>query len=161
MEENKAEVAVVDDAKKEKSQSAEQPRALGWKQQVALSAALSVVFSVLSLFAYDKWYAQKLVSVDMKGYVKLMGYKYGSGEIDDMKLRQAYDKMGQLVDSIPSNRAAISADVALRNVEPYKLGHEEELKQYEEIRMQLLRKFLSGQNQGQPQGMEGADAARP
>lgn len=163
MEEVKTVETAVDNEKNEdaQAQATKQPKVFGWKQQVALSIALSVVFSVMSLIVYDKWYAQKLVSVDLKGYVKLMGYKYGNGEIDDVKLQQAYDKMGQLVDGIPSNKAAISADVALRNVEPYKLGHEEELKQYEEVRMKLLRKLMTGQGQEQPQGLGGDNVGRP
>lgn len=161
MEEVKAKETAVDNGSNEKAQSTKQPKVLSCKQQVALSVALSVVFSVMSLFVYDKWYAQKLVSVDLKGYVKLMGYKYGNGEIDDVKLQQAYDKMGQLVDGIPSNKAAISADVALRNVEPYKLGHEDELKQFEEVRMKLLRNLMTNQGQEQPQDIGGNNVGRP
>jgi F0F1-type ATP synthase epsilon subunit len=53
----------------------------------------------------------------------------------------------QMMNTIPKNRVVIMADTAIRNAEVFKLGHEEELKQYEE----LLRRSLQGNPAAQEQ----------
>ncbi len=52
-----------------------------------------------------------------------------------------------MMTAIPKNKVAIMGDTAIRNAEVFKLGHEEELKQYEE----LLRRSLQGNPAGQQQ----------
>lgn len=107
---------------------------------IAVCLLISVVSSATTLFFYDHLVAQKIVAVDMKGYITLQRYKYKDGKINDEDLRKAFDKLELVMNSIPKNRVAIMADTAIRNTEVLKLGHEEELKQYEE----LLRRSLQG-----------------
>lgn len=114
---------------------------------VALCLLVSLTTSVVTLFAYDRWCAQKIVAVDLKGYITLQRYKYKDGKINDEDLRKAFDRLERMMDTIPKNRVAIMADTAVRNAEVFKLGHEDELKQYEE----LLRRTLQGNTQAQEQ----------
>ena len=107
---------------------------------IVICLLISVVSSVATLFVYDHWLAQKIVAVDMKGYITLQRYKYKDGKINDEDLRKAFDKLELEMNTIPKNRVVIMADTAIRNAEVFKLGHEEELKQYEE----LLRHSLQG-----------------
>lgn len=107
---------------------------------IAVCLLLSIASSAATLFAYDHWLAQKIVAVDMKGYITLQRYKYKDGKINDEDLRKAFDKLELVMNGIPKNRVVIMADTAIRNAEVFKLGHEEELKQYEE----LLRRSLQG-----------------
>jgi len=107
---------------------------------IAVCLLISVVSSAATLFVYDHWLAQKIVAVDMKGYITLQRYKYKDGKINDEDLRKAFDKLELAMNTIPKNRVVIMADTAIRNAEVFKLGHEEELKQYEE----LLRRSLQG-----------------
>ena len=107
---------------------------------MALCLLMSLAASAVTLFAYDRWYAQKIVAVDLKGYITLQRYKYRDGKINDEDLRKAFDRLEKEMDAIPKNRVVIMADTAVRNAEVFKLGHEEELKQYEE----LLRRTLQG-----------------
>jgi hypothetical protein len=107
---------------------------------IAACLLISVVSSAATLFVYDHWLAQKIVAVDMKGYITLQRYKYKDGKINDEDLRKAFDKLELVMNTIPKNRVVIMADTAIRNAEVFKLGHEEELKQYEE----LLRRSLQG-----------------
>ncbi len=92
-------------------------------------------------------YAQKIVAVDLKGYITLQRYKYKDGKINDEELRKAFDRLEREMDTIPKNRVVIMADTAIRNAESFKLGHEEELKAYEE----LLRRSLQGSPAAQEQ----------
>ena len=107
---------------------------------IALCQLISIATTAATLFAYDHWLAQKIVAVDMKGYITLQRYKYKDGKINDEDLRKAFDKLELVMNSIPKNRVVIMADTAIRNADVFKLGHEEELKQYEE----LLRRSLQG-----------------
>jgi hypothetical protein len=114
---------------------------------IAVCLLISVVSSAATLFCYDHWLAQKIVSVDMKGYITLQRYKYKDGKINDEDLRKTFDKLELVMNSIPKNRVVIMADTAIRNAEVFKLGHEEELKQYDE----LLRRSLQGNQATQEQ----------
>ncbi len=114
---------------------------------IAACLLISLAASAATLFSYDHWLAQKIVAVDMKGYITLQRYKYKDGKINDDDLRKAFDKLELEMNSIPKNRVAIMADTAIRNAEVFKLGHEEELKQYEE----LLRRSLQGNVPAQEQ----------
>jgi len=114
---------------------------------IAACLLISVVSSAVTLFVYDHWLAQKIVAVDMKGYITLQRYKYKDGKINDEDLRKAFDKLELVMNTVPKNRVVIMADTAIRNAEVFKLGHEEELKQYEE----LLRRSLQGNPAAQEQ----------
>lgn len=114
---------------------------------IALCLLISLATSAVTLFAYDRWCVQKIVAVDMKGYITLQRYKYQDGKINDEDLRKAFDRLEQMMNTIPKNRVVIMADTAIRNAEVFKLGHEEELKQYEE----LLRRSLQGNPAAQEQ----------
>ena len=118
-----------------------------WLRVVAASLLISLAASAATLFAYDRWYVQKIVAVDMKGYITLQRYKYQDGKINDEDLRKSFDRLEQMMTTIPKNKVAIMGDTAIRNAEVFKLGHEEELKQYEE----LLRRSLQGNPAGQQQ----------
>ena len=114
---------------------------------IALCLLISIATSAATLFVYDHWLAQKIVAVDMKGYITLQRYKYKDGKINDEDLRKTFDRLELVMNSIPKNRVVIMADTAIRNTEVFKLGHEEELKQYEE----LLRRSLQGNPAAQEQ----------
>lgn len=114
---------------------------------IALCVLVSLTASAVTLFAYDRWFVQKIVAVDMKGYITLQRYKYKDGKINDEDLRKAFDKLELMMNTIPKNRVVIMGDTAIRNAEVFKLGHEEELKQYEE----LLRRALQGNPAAQDQ----------
>jgi len=118
-----------------------------WLSGIAICLLISLAASAATLFAYDRWYVQKIVAVDMKGYITLQRYKYKDGKINDEDLRKAFDKLELEMNVIPKNRVVIMADTAIRNAEVFKLGHEEELKQYEE----LLRRSLQGNPAAQEQ----------
>jgi dephospho-CoA kinase len=118
-----------------------------WLPGNSVCLLLSIAVSVATLFAYDHWYAQKIVAVDLKGYITLQRYKYRDGKINDEDLRKAFDRLEREMDAIPKNRVVIMADTAIRNAEVFKLGHEEELKQYEELLRRSLQRNPAAQEQ--------------
>lgn len=114
---------------------------------VEISIFVSLAISAAALLAYDRWGAQKVAAVDMKGYITLQRYKYKDGKINDEDLRKAFDRLELLMNSIPRNRVVIMGDTAIRNAEVFKLGHEEELKQYEELLRRSLQENPAAQEE--------------
>lgn len=142
--------AIVEETEKEISQTAlsllermATPKTEGkqgkWLPVIAASLLVSLATSAATFFVYDRWFAQKIIAVDMKGYITLQRYKYKDGKINDEDLRKAFDRLEQIMNTIPKNRVVIMGDTAIRNAEVFRLGHEEELKQYEEQLMRSLQ----------------------
>ena len=91
-------------------------RGPGWFATVLLCA----LFSLLSVFVYDRYFALKLVAVDIKGYLADQRDMYVAHKINEEQLNQAIDRLGAAVDRIPKNRAVVMADAVIRNVEVVK-----------------------------------------
>jgi len=82
---------------------------------------ISVLISILSVFFYDRFYAQKIIAVDMKGYIAKQRDLYMEGKLTDEQFRANVDKLEEAIKSIPSNRVAIMGDVVLKNAEQKQL----------------------------------------
>jgi hypothetical protein len=95
-------------------------RTPSWFGIAILCVLVSVASSVASLAAYDSWYAQKLVAVDIKGYISDQRDKYIAGKLTDDELKRSFDKLEQVVTAIPKNKAVLMGDLVVRNVEVVK-----------------------------------------
>ncbi|MBJ6724904.1 hypothetical protein JFN93_09315 [Geomonas sp. Red875] len=87
---------------------------------VALCLAVSIVTSITTLFCYDHWYAQKVVAVDIKGYIEAQRENYLAGKMSDDDLRKSFDRLEAVVTAIPKNRVVIMGDAVVRNAETIK-----------------------------------------
>jgi hypothetical protein len=92
-------------------------RSVSWPAVVIIS----LLMSVLSVFLYDKFFAQKIIAVDMKGYIARQRDLYMEGKLTDEQFRAGVDRLEEAVKSIPENRVAIMADVVLKNAEQKQL----------------------------------------
>ena len=92
-----------------------------WLAVAAVSLLISMVASVGSVYVYDRFYAQKVVAVDIKGFIAEQKALYMAGKINDEQFRANVDKMTLLVKAIPKNRVAIIGDAVIRNAEIKKL----------------------------------------
>ncbi len=90
-----------------------QRRSVPWLSVVVIS----LLVSVLSVFFYDRFFAQKVIAVDMKGYIARQRDLYTGGKLTDEQFRANIDKFEEAVKSIPANRVAIMGDVVLKNAE--------------------------------------------
>lgn len=81
------------------------------------TAIVATVVSVISIFIYDKYYAQKIVSFDFKGYILGLRDMYMSGKINDAELKQAIDLVEQKIKSQEKNKVVFMGDVILSKVE--------------------------------------------
>lgn len=67
---------------------------------------------------YDRWFAQKIVALDVKGYIAEQRDLFISGKIDEEQLKRNFDRLEKVKEQVPGNRVIILGDVLVRkNVE--------------------------------------------
>ncbi|MDA8090390.1 MAG: hypothetical protein M0Z61_09260 [Nitrospiraceae bacterium] len=93
----------------------------GWLAMAAISLLVSMLVSAGSVYVYDHFYAQKIVAVDIKGYIAAQRDLYLSGKETGKDFRANIDKLAAAVKSIPKNHVAIMEDAVIRNAEIEKL----------------------------------------
>ena len=81
---------------------------------------VALITSFASVYSYDRWYAQKIVAVDIKGYIAQQRDNYMAGKLTDEELKRSFDHLENVVIAIPKNRVVIMGDAVVRNVETIK-----------------------------------------
>jgi hypothetical protein len=87
---------------------------------VVLCLAVSFGASLATIFGYDRWYAQKIVAVDLKGYIAQQRDNYLAGKLNDDELKKSFDRLESVITAIPKNRVVIMGDAVVRNAETVK-----------------------------------------
>jgi len=80
----------------------------------------ALMTSFVSVYSYDRWYAQKVVAVDIKGYIAQQRDNYMAGKLTDEELKRSFDHLENVVVAIPKNRVVIMGDAVVRNAETIK-----------------------------------------
>lgn len=81
---------------------------------------VSLLISVGSVYLYDRFIAQKVVAVDLQGFLAEQKESYMRGEIDAAELERRMDHLELVVAAIPQRYAVVLRDVVIRNVEVIK-----------------------------------------
>ena len=109
------------DLKEAVSLSPAQPkRYLTLLPTAALCVAISFGASLTVISGYDRWYAQKIVAVDIKGYIARQRESYLAGTMTDDELKKSFDRLEAVITAIPRNRVVIMGDAVVRNAETVK-----------------------------------------
>lgn len=87
---------------------------------IGICLAVSMGASLASIAVYDHWYAQKVVAIDIKGYIAQQRDNYLAGKLNDEELRKSFDRLEAVITSIPKNRVIIMGDAVVRNAETVK-----------------------------------------
>lgn len=96
----------------------EQPkRQPGTLVLIGACLVVSLGASLATVAGYDHWYAQKIVAVDIKGYIAQQRDNYLAGKLSDEELRKSFDRLEAAITSIPKNRVIIMGDAVVRNAE--------------------------------------------
>jgi len=99
----------------------EQPkRQPGTLVLIGACLVVSLGASLATVAGYDHWYAQKIVAVDIKGYIAQQRDNYLAGKLSDEELRKSFDRLEAAITSIPKNRVIIMGDAVVRNAETVK-----------------------------------------
>lgn len=79
---------------------------------------ICAVTSAGMIAGYDRWFAQKIVALDVKGYIAEQRDLFISGRISEEQLKQNFDRLEKVKEKAPANRVIILGDVLVRkNVE--------------------------------------------
>jgi len=87
---------------------------------VCMALLVSVAISVGVVVVYDLRYAQKIVTMDLKGYLHAQRDRVISGELTDEQLRQKIDTMEAALLAEPENHTVVLKEVVLRNAREIK-----------------------------------------
>ena len=83
---------------------------------------IALVVAGITLFAYDRWFAPKVVAFDLKGYLRTQQALLANGEITEAQWQQGLDRLEQVFRAQPPNRTILLKEVVLKN------GREPELR---------------------------------
>lgn len=87
---------------------------------VITSLLVSLLVTVAVVAVYDQRYAQKVVSMDLKGYIRSQRDKAVNNEVSDDELRRGIDAMEAALLAEPANHTVLMKDVVLRNAREIK-----------------------------------------
>lgn len=82
-------------------------------KQIIITVLISAVVSSGCIFVYDKFFAQKIIMFDLKGYVATLRDLYVAGKMNDEQLKRAIDRIEAIVNSQPKRKIIITSDVLL------------------------------------------------
>ena len=82
-----------------------------------INVLVSLLVSVGMVYIYDKYYAQKIVAFDLKGYVIGLRDMYMSGKINDEEVKRAIDAAYLAIRNQRKNKVVLMGDVILTPVE--------------------------------------------
>jgi len=78
---------------------------------------LNILVSSGTVFLYDRYFAPKIVSVDLKGYISKQKDLFLDGKINEEQFRQNIDRLEKAIDEVPKNKIILTGDVVIRNAE--------------------------------------------
>ena len=93
---------------------------IGVPALVCISLLIALITSFASLYSYDRWFALKIVAVDIRGYIAQQRDNYLAGKMTEDELKRSFDRLERVVIAIPKNKVVIMGDAAVRNIETIK-----------------------------------------
>ena len=80
-----------------------------------LVLGISLASSAASIVVYDKYFATRIVAVDIKGFIAAQRDLFVQGKIDNDQLRKNIESLEKAIEGIPSNEVVIMGDAVVRN----------------------------------------------
>jgi len=81
------------------------------------TVAIALMIAVVTVFGYDRYIAQKIYVLDLKGYLRSQKALLVAGEISEEEWKAGFDKLGQSLNKAAAdpNHLILLKDVVLRN----------------------------------------------
>ena len=76
---------------------------------------IALVVAGITLFAYDRWFAPRVVAFELKGYLRTQKALLANGEITEAQWQQGLDRLEQVFREQPPNRTILLKEVVLKN----------------------------------------------
>ena len=83
---------------------------------------IALVVAGVSLFTYDRWFVDRVVAFDLKGYLRTQQALLANGEITEAQWQHGLDRLEQVFREQSPNRTILLKEVVLKN------GREPELR---------------------------------
>jgi hypothetical protein len=82
-----------------------------------LTVLIALAASLATVFLYDRYFATKIVAVDLKGFLAEQKVALASGASSQSEMTRRLDALEATLDAIPDRHAVVLGDVVVRNVE--------------------------------------------
>ena len=76
---------------------------------------ITLVVAGVSLFIYDRWFVDRVVAFDLKGYLRTQQALLANGEITEAQWQQGLDRLEQVFREQPPNHTILLKEVVLKN----------------------------------------------
>ena len=76
---------------------------------------IALAVTCITLFAYDRWFAPRVVAFDLKGYLRTQKALLANGEITEAQWQQGLDRLEQVFREQPPNHTILLKEVVLKN----------------------------------------------
>ncbi|MGB3209302.1 MAG: hypothetical protein WBB19_01210 [Desulforhopalus sp.] len=78
---------------------------------------IALMIAAITVFGYDKYFAQKIYALDLKGYLRTQKALLVAGEISEEEWRASLDKLEQSLNNAAAHptHVILLKDVVLRN----------------------------------------------
>ena len=76
---------------------------------------IALVVAGITLYAYDRWFVPRVVTFDLKGYLRTQQALLASGEITEAQWQQGLERLEQVFREQPPNHTILLKEVVLKN----------------------------------------------
>jgi hypothetical protein len=87
---------------------------------LAIIIFINITVTFTLLFVYDRYFAQKIVAVDLKGFLEEQRDQFLGKKINEEQLKANIDVMEGKIKSMPKNKIMILGDVVVGKTETIK-----------------------------------------
>jgi len=106
--------SLSDDAPRQKEQ---RPKAQAGKGIVAMMIVVSLLSSTVAVAVYDRFFAQKIVTINLRQYMENQRDLYLSGKLTADQVKQNLDGFIASVKAAPKNKVILLEDVVANSTE--------------------------------------------
>lgn len=85
------------------------------KKFIALSLVLSLAVSSVAIFIYDRFFIQKIVVFDLKGFIQEQKTLYLKGMITEEDFKTNLDVLEEYLNKVPKNKLVVLGDMVVRH----------------------------------------------
>lgn len=87
----------------------------GYLATVIIAMAMSLFTAFITVAVYDQRYAQKVVTMDLRGFIRQQRDRMVAGELDEAQFRKNLDSLETILSDLPASHMVIMKEVVLRN----------------------------------------------
>ncbi len=91
----------------------QRPPTFAWLKTILVSSFVSILIAGLSFYVYDTHFALKIVTVDLKGFIKTQQQLSFSGAIDQETMKINIRTLSEKIKSIPKNTTILIKEVVV------------------------------------------------